>query len=45
MDVMINNAGLGGTASVTEMTDEQWRKVFDVTLNGTFRSIRAGSRS
>ena len=24
LDVMVNNAGLGGTASVTEMTDDQW---------------------
>ena len=24
VDVMINNAGLGGTASVLEMTDDQW---------------------
>ena len=34
----MNNAGLGGTAELTEMTDEQWDKVIDVTLNGTFRS-------
>ncbi len=44
IDVMINNAGLGGTASVTEMTDEQWLKVLDVTLNGTFRCTRAALR-
>src|ERR1700678_4380985 len=30
IDVMINNAGLGGTASVTEMTDDQWARVLDV---------------
>ncbi|WP_370246862.1 SDR family oxidoreductase [Nocardioides sp.] len=41
VDVMINNAGLGGTASVLEMTDEQWSKVLDITLTGTFRCIRA----
>jgi 3-oxoacyl-[acyl-carrier protein] reductase len=44
IDVMINNAGLGGTASVTEMTDEQWAKVLDVTLTGTFRCTRAALR-
>jgi len=43
VDVMINNAGLGGTASVLEMTDEQWSKVLDITLTGTFRCIRAAS--
>ncbi len=41
VDVMINNAGLGGTADVLDMTDDQWMKVLDITLNGTFRSVRA----
>jgi 3-oxoacyl-[acyl-carrier protein] reductase len=44
VDVVINNAGLGGTASVLEMTDEQWSRVLDVTLNGTFRCTRAALR-
>ena len=37
VDVVVNNAGLGGTANVVDMTDEQWAKVLDVTLTGTFR--------
>ncbi len=37
IDVLINNAGLGGTANVVDMTDEQWHAVIDVTLTGTFR--------
>ena len=41
IDVLINNAGLGGTANLVEMTDEQWNVVLDVTLNGTFRVTRA----
>jgi 3-oxoacyl-[acyl-carrier protein] reductase len=41
VDVMINNAGLGGTASVLEMTDDQWQRVIDISLTGTFRCIRA----
>jgi 3-oxoacyl-[acyl-carrier protein] reductase len=41
IDVMINNAGLGGTRSVLEMTDAEWSRVLDVTLNGTFRGTRA----
>ena len=40
LDVMINNAGLGGTKSILEMTDEEWTRVLDVTLNGTFRCTR-----
>ncbi|MFE1408268.1 SDR family oxidoreductase [Streptomyces sp. NPDC058770] len=45
LDIVVNNAGLGGTAPLTEMTDEQWTKVLDVTLNGTFRCTRAALRS
>ncbi len=41
IDVLVNNAGLGGTSSVLEMTDEQWQRVLDVTLTGTFRCTRA----
>ncbi|WP_426569926.1 SDR family oxidoreductase [Streptomyces canus] len=44
LDVVINNAGLGGTADLVDMTDEQWEKVLDVTLNGTFRCTRAALR-
>ncbi len=40
-DLVINNAGLGGTANLADMTDEQWSRVLDVTLNGTFRMTRA----
>lgn len=45
LDVLVNNAGLGGTANVVDMTDEQWGRVLDVTLNGTFRMMRAGMRA
>ncbi len=41
IDVLVNNAGLGGTAPLHEMSDEQWSVVLDVTLNGTFRCTRA----
>lgn len=41
VDVVVNNAGLGGTAPVADMTDEQWDAVVDVSLNGTFRMVRA----
>ncbi|MBI4515166.1 MAG: SDR family oxidoreductase [Deltaproteobacteria bacterium] len=44
IDVVINNAGLGGFAPLVEMTDEQWHAVLDVTLNGTFRMTRAALR-
>ena len=44
IDVAVNNAGLGGDTPLAEMTDEQWYRVLDVTLNGTFRCTRAALR-
>jgi 3-oxoacyl-[acyl-carrier protein] reductase len=44
LDVVVNNAGLGGDTPLVEMTDEQWIAVLDVTLNGTFRCTRAALR-
>ena len=41
IDVLVNNAGLGGTATVVDMPDEQWHRVLDVTLTGTMRCTRA----
>jgi 3-oxoacyl-[acyl-carrier protein] reductase len=44
IDVLVNNAGLGGHARLAEMSDEQWSRVLDVTLTGTFRMTRAALR-
>lgn len=44
VDVLVNNAGLGGTADLVDMTDEQWSVVLDVTLTGTFRMTRSALR-
>jgi 3-oxoacyl-[acyl-carrier protein] reductase len=41
IDVLVNNAGLGGFAHIVDMTDEQWQRVLDVTLTATFRMTRA----
>jgi 3-oxoacyl-[acyl-carrier protein] reductase len=41
IDVLVNNAGLGGTANLVEMTDEQWSRVLDVSLTSVFRMCRA----
>jgi 3-oxoacyl-[acyl-carrier protein] reductase len=41
VDVLVNNAGLGGSVAVTDMTDEQWSKVLDVSLTSVFRMTRA----
>ena len=44
IDVLINNAGLGTSKRVVEMGDDEWHKVIDVTLTGTFRMTRAALR-
>lgn len=44
VDVAVNNAGLGGTKALVDMTDDEWNAVLDVSLNGTFRCTRAALR-
>lgn len=41
VDVLVNNAGLGTSKRIVEMADEEWSKVLDITLTGTFRMTRA----
>ncbi|MBS0507972.1 MAG: SDR family oxidoreductase [Proteobacteria bacterium] len=41
IDVLINNAGLGTSRRLVDMPDDEWHKVIDVTLTGTFRMTRA----
>ena len=41
VDVLINNAGLAGQNKVVDMGDEEWHRVLDITLTGTFRMTRA----
>jgi 3-oxoacyl-[acyl-carrier protein] reductase len=41
VDVLVNNAGLGGTRRLVDMSDDEWSKVIDVTLTGTMRMTRA----
>ena len=41
VDILINNAGLGGTRLLVEMTDDEWSRVLDITLTGTMRMTRA----
>jgi len=41
VDILINNAGLGGTRLLVEMPDDEWSRVLDITLTGTMRMTRA----
>jgi 3-oxoacyl-[acyl-carrier protein] reductase len=44
LDVAVNNAGLGATANLVDMTDETWDAVLAVGLTGTMRCTRAALR-
>jgi 3-oxoacyl-[acyl-carrier protein] reductase len=44
IDVVVNNAGLGSTRALVDMSDEEWARILDVTLTGTFRMTRAALR-
>lgn len=42
LDILINNAGVGQTVTpIVNLGDQEWQRVIDVTLNGTFRCCRA----
>lgn len=45
VDVLINNAGLGTSRRIVEMADEEWARVIDITLTGTFRMTRAALKA
>ncbi len=45
IDILVNNAGIARSDTPAEtVTDEQWRNVLDVNLNGTFWCARAFGR-
>jgi 3-oxoacyl-[acyl-carrier protein] reductase len=44
LDVLVNNAGLGGQTPVVEMSDEEWDRVLNVTLTSVLRTTRATLR-
>jgi 3-oxoacyl-[acyl-carrier protein] reductase len=44
VDVLVNNAGLGGDRRLVDMTDEDWHRVLAVSLTGTFHGTRAALR-
>lgn len=45
LDVVFNNAGLSAPpVPIDEMSDEQWRRVVDTNLSGSFYGMREGFR-
>ncbi|MHA1549012.1 MAG: SDR family NAD(P)-dependent oxidoreductase [Alphaproteobacteria bacterium] len=45
LDILVNNAGSGQkVTAVVELPDEEWNRVLEINLTGTFRCCRAGGR-
>ncbi|MBS4172820.1 3-ketoacyl-ACP reductase [Bacillus sp. FJAT-49736] len=40
-DILINNAGIGSFASLLDMDPEEWKRIIDVNLMGTYYVTRA----
>ena len=41
LDVLVNNAGMGGTHALKDTTDDQFLRIMEVNVTGTFRAMRA----
>lgn len=41
VDILINNAGIGGFATLLDMDPQDWKKIIDVNLMGTYYMTRA----
>src|SRR5213078_2750477 len=41
LDVLVTCAGLGTAGLLSEQDEQEWTRVIDVNLNGTYRAIRA----
>jgi NAD(P)-dependent dehydrogenase (short-subunit alcohol dehydrogenase family) len=44
IDILVNNAGILLSGSVADTTDEMWRRLFSVNVDGTFYCTRAAVR-
>lgn len=44
LDIMVNNAGIGGTGGILEVTDADWDKTIAINLSGVMRGTRAAAK-
>ncbi len=40
LDILVNNAGVGGFSDVSDMDPEEWNRILDVNLTGSFYMTR-----
>lgn len=40
LDILVNNAGISQPMSMDELTEEQWDKIVDINMKGTFLGIQ-----
>jgi NAD(P)-dependent dehydrogenase (short-subunit alcohol dehydrogenase family) len=41
LQVLVNNAGVGGVSNLTDTSDEEWNRILDTNLTAVFRLTRA----
>lgn len=41
LDVVVANAGVGGSLPIDELTPERWRAIIDTNLTGVFHTVKA----
>lgn len=45
LDIMVNNAGIGGLGNILDVTDESWNKTIGINLSGTMFGMRAAAKA
>ncbi len=45
LDIMVNNAGIGGLGGTLDVTDEAWEKTIGINLSGTMFGMRAAANA
>jgi NAD(P)-dependent dehydrogenase (short-subunit alcohol dehydrogenase family) len=45
LDIMVNNAGIGGLGGIIEVTDESWDKTIAINLSGVMFGMRAAAKA
>lgn len=44
LDIIVNNAGIGGLGGALDVTDDSWQKTISINLSGTMYGLRAAAK-